>query len=405
MSKYRRTKMVLACAVTAALGLAGAVSITGFALLPNSDSGQGNSQGHGHKSQAIDHFFVIMLENHSKNSVINDPNAPYITSLAHTYGMADNYFGVTHPSMPNYVASIGGDTFGIQDDEDENVVNLDQRNVVDQLESHGKTWGAYMQTLPDNKLDRFGPVVDGTAVHLYAKKHNAFTLFDDIKNSPARMANVKPYEQLSSDLKNARTVPDFVWITPNQCSDMHGGVNVAVPGHPETPCPYAGEYPSGFNDVNDVGLKQKADAFVHQTVQAIMASPVWKQNSAIFIVTDEDDYPGTAATAPTGGWESPAGCCDSPYVVAHDKRMNPNWPTDTADSTWPGGTLGGGNIPAIVVTSHGPRGYVSHTPYNHYSMLRTIEDNWNLGYLRYSGDTAGGVLPMNDLLFTANRKH
>nr|MDQ6935776.1 alkaline phosphatase family protein [Actinomycetota bacterium] len=205
------------------------------------DHGPSEHHGHhghdGHHGRALDHIFVIMLENHSQSSVIGDPNAPYLTSLAHRYSMADNYYGVTHPSMPNYLAAISGDTFGIQDDNDQNVVNLDRRNLVDQLESSGINWGAYMETLPANKLDRFGPVVNGTAVSLYAKKHNPFVLFDDVKNNPARMAKVKDYSALSADL-NSRHAPQFVWISPNQCNDMHGGVYSAVPGHPETPCPY-----------------------------------------------------------------------------------------------------------------------------------------------------------------------
>ena len=58
------------------------------------------------------------------------------------------------------------------------------------------------------------------------------------------------------------------------------------------------------------------------------------------------------------------------------------------------GTYGGGLIPAIVVTAHGPRHLVDHTAYNHYSLLTTIEDNWNRGHLGHAGDTAGGVVPM-----------
>jgi hypothetical protein len=52
----------------------------------------------------------------------------------------------------------------------------------------------------------------------------------------------------------------------------------------------------------------------------------------------------------------------------------------------------------VVITRNGPRHFVSNTPYNHYSLLTTIEQNWHLGYLGHAGDTAGGVLPMNDLL-------
>ena len=158
--------------------------------------------GDGH---ALKHIFVIMLENHSQSSVIGDANAPYLTSLASQYSTADNYYGVTHPSMPNYIATIAGDNFGIQDDNDQNVVNLDRVNLVDQLESHHIGWGAYLETLPANKLDRFGPALpDGTVASLYAKKHNPFVLFDDVKNNPARMAQVKDYSQLSADLNGPK---------------------------------------------------------------------------------------------------------------------------------------------------------------------------------------------------------
>jgi phosphatidylinositol-3-phosphatase len=330
----------------------------------------------------LDHIFVIMLENHSRSSVIDDPNAPFITGLAHGFGMADNYFGVTHPSMPNYLAAIAGDNFGIQDDDDQNVVNLDRPNLVDQLEAHGRKWGAYMETLPADKTARFGPTLaDGTVVQLYAKKHNPFVLFDSVASDPDRMAQVKDYSELAADLDSPNP-PDFVWISPNQCNDMHGGVNVAVPGHPETPCPFG----RAKDDANDAALKHKADEFVRGAVETITSSRAWRGNSAIFVVTDENDFTGNEQT---GGWETADGCCDSPYVPKGDPRVS---------ADWPGGTYGGGLIPAVVVTTHGPRGVVSHTPYNHYSLLATIEDSWGLGHLGHAGDRAGGVVPMADLL-------
>ena len=336
-----------------------------------------STAGGGHSSPAFDHVYVIMLENHSQSSVIDDPNAPYLTQLAHTYAMADQYYGVTHPSMPNYIASIAGDNFGIQDDEDENVVNLDRRNLVDQLEGADVSWNAYMEDLPANKLDRYGPVVNGTEIKLYAKKHNPFVLFDDIKNDPARMEHVRDYSALVTDLDGG-SAAQFVWISPNQCNDMHGGVYETVAGHPETPCPFG----TTKDDANDAALKQKADDWVKGAVTAITSSKAWTRKSAIVIVTDENDFTGNTTT---GGWENAVGCCDSPYVPAHDPRVSPDWP---------GGTYGGGLIPAIVVTGGGARHVVDHTAYNHYSLLTTIEDNWHLAHLGHAGDTAGGVVPM-----------
>jgi hypothetical protein len=356
------------------LGVAAAVGLVAASM----GAASADPSPHRSAKQHIDHFYVIMLENHSKSSVIGDVNAPYMTSLARRYSMASSYYGVTHPSMPNYIASIAGDNFGIQDDNDQDVVNLDRPNLVDELEAAHVRWGAYMDTLPADKLARFGPTLaDGTVVSLYAKKHNPFVLFDSVKNSPARMAKVKDYSALETDLGSARA-PQFVWISPNQCNDMHGGVYTAVPGHPETPCPYG----STKDDANDAALKQKADAFVKKTVRTIMSSKAWTKSSAIVIVTDENDYTGNEET---GGWESADGCCDSPYVAAHDPRVSVDWP---------GGTYGGGLIPAIIVTGSGQHHVVDKTPYNHYSLLATIEENWNLPYLGHSGDRAGGVVSM-----------
>jgi phosphatidylinositol-3-phosphatase len=156
-------------------GLAAVLAVP--ALVAGTGSSPAGASGQAPVTQArLDHVFVIMLENHSEHSVIDqrDANgdlvAPYITSLAHTYGWATNYYGVTHPSEPNYIASITGSNWGIQDD---NVHVLDVPNIVDQLESHGLTWDAYMEAIdPNNKLATTAP----GNVALYAIKHDPFAL-------------------------------------------------------------------------------------------------------------------------------------------------------------------------------------------------------------------------------------
>ncbi len=167
---------------------------------------------------------------------------------------------------------------------------------------------------------------------------------------------------------------------------MHGGVyaTIAADGSDGTPCPYG----STKDDANDAALKQKADAFVKGAVTTIMGSRAWKDgHSVMFILTDENDYTGNTVT---GGWETAAGCCDSPVLPAGDTDVN---------ASWPGGTYGGGLIPAVVVTSRDGKtgGYVSNTPYNHYSMLATIEQVWHLGYLGNASDGAQ-VTPMDEFL-------
>jgi phosphatidylinositol-3-phosphatase len=356
---------------------------TGLAVLAASasgDPGKGPKAG-GH---AFEHVFVIMLENHSKSSVIDDVNAPYITSLAHSYATASNYYGVTHPSEPNYVASISGSNWGVNDDQASN--RFDHLNIVDLLESNHLTWAAYMESMPSAGFT--GDQYPATA-SLYVSKHNPFVLFNDIRDNAGRLQHIKPYSEFANDLKSNK-LPNYVWISPNQCHDMHGGVysKIAADGSDGTPCPYG----STKDDANDASLKKKADDFVKGAVETIMSTNDWKNGrTAIFLVTDENDF--VAANTATDEWESAEGCCDSPYLPPHYQFIGSDGKPD--GNTWDGGIYGGGKIPAIVMTAKGKSGFVSETPHNHYSMLSTILWNWGLPPLANTADTLN-VKPMTE---------
>ena len=86
--------------------------------------------------QGFDHVFIIMMENTGFDTLIGNPNAPFINFAAATTGLATNYFGVTHPSQPNYIAATSGSTNGVANDND---TTIDVPNIVDQLESHGRS--------------------------------------------------------------------------------------------------------------------------------------------------------------------------------------------------------------------------------------------------------------------------
>ena len=366
------TSRAKVAAVAAATGIAAMLTM---GLSAASGAVAGNSGGGGQRVQ-LDRVFIIVLENHSQQSVIGDPNTPYITSLAHQYGQATDYYGVTHPSEPNYVAMISGSNWWVNSDLPTN--RFDHTNLVDELEAAHISWGAYMEAMPaDDPLTDYWP---SSTDPLYASKHNPFALFTDIRDNPARVADINPYTDLAGDL-NSGHAPRYVYIVPDQCNDMHGGVYDAIAGHPETPCPYN----TVNDDPADVALKQKADAFVHSAVTMIMSSRAWTQHSAIFIVADEGDYTGNTVN---GGWDSPAGCCDSPILPAGDPDIS---------AAWPGGLYGGALVPAIVIDPSGPRHFTSNVPYNHYSMLRTIEDDWGLPELAFTSDHAQ-VATMNEFL-------
>jgi hypothetical protein len=65
---------------------------------------------------SFDHIFIVIMENHGYDEIIGSAEAPYINQLAARYGLATNYVSVAHPSLPNYLALTGGDTFGVTTD-------------------------------------------------------------------------------------------------------------------------------------------------------------------------------------------------------------------------------------------------------------------------------------------------
>jgi len=291
------------------------------------------------------HVFVIMMENTGFDSLIGNANAPWINAAAGTHGLATSYFGVTHPSQPNYVAATAG-IQGIDSDADE---TLNVPNIVDQIEGSGRTWKAYMQSLSlcTTKL------AHACGNQLYERKHNSFVSFADVQSSRARLANIVDLSQLNTDLA-AGTVPDYVWISPDQCNDMHGR------GGPSTdPCRFA----------NVQGLISAGDAFLSSTVGAIMDSSAWTGNAAIFIAWDESDFTGSSSNF---GFGDASGCCDS--VAGH----------------------GGGHVVTLVISHSDHAARTSSISYNHYSLLRTIQDGWHLGCLGFTCDTTN-VPAMSDL--------
>src|SRR6266849_330923 len=175
------------------------------------------------------HVFIIMMENTGFASLIGNPNAPVINSLAASQGLATDYFGVTHPSQPNYIAATSGSTNGVPNDND---ITINVPNIVDQLEAHGKTWKAYMQSLSLCA----SLLAHSCGNQLYERKHNPFISYQDVQTNAARTANIVDFSVLATDLAN-NTVPDYVWISPDQCNDMHGRFNPGLV--PPDPCDFS----------------------------------------------------------------------------------------------------------------------------------------------------------------------
>ena len=154
------------------------------------------------------------MENKEIGRMLGNRQAPYLNQLANEYAVATRYYAVTHPSLPNYLALLGGDTFGVS----ENCMTCYQSasSLPDQIEASGRSWRAYFESMPSPC--HIGDSPDGRVV----QKHNPFIYFDGIRNDPLRCGQIVPLERLSTDLA-AGDVPDLVWIGTDLRSSTHDG--------------------------------------------------------------------------------------------------------------------------------------------------------------------------------------
>ena len=120
---------------------------------------------------------------------------------------------MTHPSEPNYAAVVGGDYFGIDNDDfDRFPENIS--TVVDLLDSKGISWGEYQEHLPYPGFAGFNFSNQKTFANDYVRKHNPLILFDSVANNATRAAQIKNFTSFDDDLK-AQKLPQWSFITPN----------------------------------------------------------------------------------------------------------------------------------------------------------------------------------------------
>ena len=251
------------------------------------------------------HVVVIVMENKDCRDVAGNHDAPYLNGLSTRYATATRWYAIRHPSLPNYLAMIGGSTFGIHSD-CTSCDGIRAPNLTDQLETAGISWKAYMEGMPS-------ACFRGKDAGRYAKKHNPFVYFASVTDSPDRCRNVVPLQQLSTDLA-AHRLPRFAFISPDLCHDTHD-------------CSVA-----------------DGDAWLRGVVPRILAS--LGSNGILVITYDEADH------------HSSAGCCQK---------------------------AAGGQVLTVIAGPKVKRGYRLRLAYDHYSLLRTIEDAWRLPRL---GDAA-----------------
>ena len=342
---------------------------------------------------ALDHVFLIVMENRSYDDIIGNRNAPYINQFARTANLATNYFAVGHPSLTNYLEIVGGSNFGIHNDnypdwhgampgKDRNepiagegtdlptiavmapfgvalpAARYRGTQIGDQLVAHGQRWKTYQQSVPESgavdgvdysdgvftNKEAAALAIPGGLRRLYAAKHDPFIYFASVQgghvaaDSLASVSGFGGMNGLYADLAGGQ-VPALSFIVPDQCHDMHGMDN------------------AGRQCEDNADLVRAGDATVRRLVESIHASPVWKRGrNAIVLVWDENS-----------------------------SGVEPN------------------RVVMVVDTSYGAHGLRSHRPYSHFSLLKSMEQAFGLQCLNHACDA--GVNSMTDLFAETGNQH
>jgi hypothetical protein len=157
------------------------------------------------------HVIVVVFENKERSAIAGNPAAATFNALGRRYATLVGYTGVTHPSLPNYLALVSGSTHGIADDCTDCVV--DGPSLADTLAAANRTWKTYAEGLP-----RVGSTV--AFAGRYAKKHDPFVYFRNVLDKPSWLDGVVPFGQLADDVRAGR-LPDYSLVVPDLCNDMH----------------------------------------------------------------------------------------------------------------------------------------------------------------------------------------
>ncbi len=353
-----------------------------------STGGGGNSSGGGEeaaastKLPAVKHVFVVMLDDQPYATAFGPASpAHYLTgTLEHQGALLVRYYAVAHEQLANAIALLSGQ--GPTPQTAQNCPTYEDltpgtaaadgqtlghgciypaatQTLAGQLAAKHLTWRAYLEGMDEPGagagsaygacghpgLGAADPTSSPTppAGQVYATWRNPFVYFHSLIDSSACASDDVGLEKLKSDLQTAKNTPSFAYVVPDRCHD----------GNP-TPC--APGAPAGM---------QAADGWLKKVIPQITASKAFKDSGLLVITVDE---------APSSGeFEDSSSCCGQPAF--------PNLPAPTGGI----GPPGGGQVGALLISPFIKGGATVQDTYNHFSLLRTVEDLFKLAHLGYAG--------------------
>jgi hypothetical protein len=283
----------------------------------------------GPKRVPVRRVFVYVMENTSFGDVVGSKDAPYLNSLVKQYALATRYTASGHASLDNYIAMTSGQPPNPATSGDcffygSPLCIQDVPNIADQLEAAHRTWRGYMDSMPAPCAHTAENTPEASQTG-YTPRHNPFVYYRSIMGDPARCAkHVVPLTELWRDQRRG-TVPDYAFISPDTCHDGHD---------------------SGAGCQEGGGVKE-ADSFARRTIPRILADRSFAEGALLVLTFDE------------GG----IGSDDTPL---------------SADA---GGADFGGRVFTLLVSPNVGKGAKLADPYDHYSLLKTVEDVFCLDHL------------------------
>jgi hypothetical protein len=338
----------------------------------------------------IKHVWIIVLENHNYADTFSDSGPQYLAKTMTSQGeLLRQYYGIGHSSLDNYITMISGQpptsetkadcgtfsdfTYDSPPLPPDGVAHghgcvypTEVKTIADQLETAGLSWRMYGEDMGINSPGRApltscdhpavgsaDPAEGAAANDQYATKHNPFVYFHSIIDRQAVCdANVVDLANLTTDLGSASTTPSYSFISPDLCSDGHDA-NCAD-----------GTSPGGYAGIN---------SFLTTWIPRITDSPAYKEGG--LVITTFDEASGKAED-----------CCGEP------QGSSPTFNGNTGN--------GGGQIGAVLLSQYVMAGSTNDTPYNHYSLLRSMEDQFGLSHLAYSANE--GLVPFGSDVFNTS---
>ena len=334
-------------------------------------------------------MFVVTLDDEPYATVFGPASpAHYLTGTLEKKGeLLVRYYAVAHEQLANGIALLSGQGPTPQTAQNcptyENVtpgtVGAEgqvsgtgcvypsaTQTLAGQLTAKHLTWKAYLEGMDEGAgaagigVPPAPPATTGACGHpvlgaadplsaltppagqAYATWRNPFVYFHSVIDSSTCTSDDVGLSRLKGDLASTKSTPSFSYIVPGRCDDGD-----------TTPCA------SG-----QTGGMGAADGFLQKVVPEILSSKAYKENGLLVITVDE---------APSSGeYADSSSCCGQPSF--------PNLPAPTGSL----GKPGGGQVGALLLSPFIKGGNLEQGTYNHFSLLRTVEDFFGLSHLGYA---------------------